>query len=662
MSFGAGRARIIAIAVALAFIAAMTYLLVHAIEGQDFADFVGSGGPVVHTFDLHRHEVLPALLVAGLSGLGGLIAWIVASGRAGDLDEEREARKQAESEQQRLRSELDSAQSELESAKSELGSAQSEKERLRQAASAQRDWIQKLRGEVFEQQRSHGALAGMDDVRALVLRVACLLLEAEKGLLISRRDGDGDGSLDLVASEGFEHDPSDSAIAQRFAKEVLDKDATVRESGAELGSREVPADEEIKNLTAIPIYIEDEFEGVVVCLNSSGYEEHSEDVLIALGDHAGAILQNAELHGQLRSSYLQTISVLTQAIEVRDPYLRGHSEEVSGYVGRVADRLGIEPKRREELIFGSLLHDVGKLGISERILLKPGRLTPEEFAVIQLHPRIGYRLIQEVELLRPIAAAVLHHHERFDGTGYPSRLAGEQIPLEARIICVADSFSAMTSERPYQRRKSLDEACEELERSAGTQFDPKIVRLFIEEIRLRPPQADRAEEDVIEDVEVSALRDGDEPVLGYGSFAITDNLTLLYSHRYLHEVVRSEVERVNLQGGSFGILLIELTNIGALNISDGYAAGDDAIRKMAAHLQSVAVRYGASAARFSGRRLSLLLPGLDEARTQEVATEIREGVDEQLILAFSSAIWTPGDTGEAVIDRARQALLARQAT
>src|SRR5947209_14762189 len=107
-----------------------------------------------------------------------------------------------------------------------------------------------------------------------------------------------------------------------------------------------------------------------------------------------------------------------------------------------ADRLGFEPSRREQLLFAALLHDVGKIGISERILLKPARLTDEEYAVMQLHPRIGYHLIRQIPALEPVAPAVLHHHERYDGNGYPAHLRGEVIPIEARIIAVADAFSA----------------------------------------------------------------------------------------------------------------------------------------------------------------------------------------------------------------------------
>ena len=180
------------------------------------------------------------------------------------------------------------------------------------------------------------------------------------------------------------------------------------------------------------------------------------------------MLHNERLRGELRTSYVATVTMLSDAIAAKDPFVGGHSEEVSAYVSAVAERLGIDQRRREELLFGSLLHDLGKIGISERILLKPAGLTVEERAIVELHPRIGYKLVSRIPRLETIALAVLHHHERWDGTGYPGRLKGEQIPLEARIIGVADAFSAMTADRPYSRRRPLEEACAEIERCAGT--------------------------------------------------------------------------------------------------------------------------------------------------------------------------------------------------
>src|SRR5215217_253274 len=472
--------------------------------------------------------------------------------------------------------------------------------RVERVRSAEHEWNRELRSQIVRMHRDRGALAAMDDIRQLVLRMAVVLVDATGGILLSRADEDGDGDpLDVVAHEGFEYDPTDSAVAKAFATQVIEADRTVREDDSRSIDRKgrTHADHEIDNLVAIPIYIADDFHGVVVCVNrEGGFEECDDEILLALGDHAGAVLENQRLHGALRTSYLSTVAMLAEVIEAKDPFLRGHSDEVSRYVAAVAERLGIDQRRREQLLFGSLLHDVGKVGISERILLKPAALTPEERSVIQLHPRIGYRLVERVPALRDIAPAILHHHERFDGEGYPSRLSGEEIPLEARIICVADSFSAMTAERPYRHRMTLADACAELERCAGTQFDPEVVRVFVEEVRARPiSDTDEAVAAALaNDPELQVQRDDNEAVLGQGPLAVTDNLTLLYSHRYFHEVAAKEAERARVQDGSFGVVLVEPSDIAHINAREGYAAGDDAIRAIATCCTAVAIARIAS--------------------------------------------------------------------
>jgi HD-GYP domain-containing protein (c-di-GMP phosphodiesterase class II) len=537
----------------------------------------------------------------------------------------------------------------------ELASEREARTRTERARRAEREWNRELRTQVATMHRQRGTLGDTDDIRALVLHIAVTLLEAEKGLLLRRVDTDGDGDLDLVCSEGFENDARHSALAQRFATEVIERDVTVREDGHEVdGENATAADREIQNLVAIPIYVQDEFSGVVVCANKDGgFHEYDDEVLLALGDQAGAVLDNTRLRGDLRSAYVSTVRLLAEAIEAKDPFLRGHSDEVSEYVAAVADKMGIERDRREELVFGSLLHDVGKIGISERILLKPAKLTDEEFGVVKLHPRIGYRLIDQVKALQPIAHAILHHHERWDGDGYPDGLAGDEIPLEARIICVADSFSAMTAERPYRKRMSLDQACAELERCAGTQFDPEVVRVFVEEVRCRPASEEAHPlEEALRDPVIEASRDGGEPLLGYGPLAVTDNLTLLYTHRYFHEIA----DRSAGGGEPFAVVLAELTDVAQLNQLEGYAAGDEAIRAAARAVQRAAVRCGGTACRYSGRRLGLIVPGAGQEAAERVALELASDLADGPRVAVGAGAAHDGDRGYDVIARARLAL------
>ncbi len=192
---------------------------------------------------------------------------------------------------------------------------------------------------------------------------------------------------------------------------------------------------------------------------------------------------SGSLEEELRDSYLETVRVLTEMISARTADLEKHSSEVALAVAGVAEKLELDPRRRVELIFASLLHDVGKIGVSEEILLKPAELTSEEFGEVKRHPAFGAQLIEQVPALEPIAPAIRHHHERFDGAGYPEKLEGTDIPLEARILAVADSFIAMIEERPYSPAMTEEDACRELERCAGTQFDPAVVKAFVSEVR-----------------------------------------------------------------------------------------------------------------------------------------------------------------------------------
>jgi putative nucleotidyltransferase with HDIG domain len=174
------------------------------------------------------------------------------------------------------------------------------------------------------------------------------------------------------------------------------------------------------------------------------------------------------------------LSVLTRAIEARDPYTRGHSARVTALAEEVARRLGWSTEQLAALRIGGPLHDIGKLAVSHEVLHKEGRLDAKELAEIREHPKTGAKLLLRVAALRAAIPYVLYHHERWDGTGYPSGKAGEEIPLEARVLAVADAFDAMTSDRPYRRALSQQAALAEVERCAGTQFDPRIAQVFLE--------------------------------------------------------------------------------------------------------------------------------------------------------------------------------------
>ena len=175
-----------------------------------------------------------------------------------------------------------------------------------------------------------------------------------------------------------------------------------------------------------------------------------------------------------------SLAQLSAAIEARDPYARGHASRVTVFAQAMARRVGLDKERLSVLRLGALLHDVGKLAVPPAVLLKSGPLTDVELIQVRRHPAAGVRMLRSLGAPREILPTVLHHHERWDGAGYPRGRAGERIPLEARILTVADSFDAMTSTRPYRAPREAPDALEELRRCAGTQFDPVLVGAFAE--------------------------------------------------------------------------------------------------------------------------------------------------------------------------------------
>lgn len=182
---------------------------------------------------------------------------------------------------------------------------------------------------------------------------------------------------------------------------------------------------------------------------------------------------------QLRTAYKDSLRILAGAIEARDEYTRDHLDRVSGYARAMGRELGWPEQRLETLDFGSILHDIGKIAVREATLTKPGPLSPEEWAEMRQHPEVGARMVQAVPYLAHAAPMILHHHERWDGSGYPHGLKGEEIPEEARLLAVVDAFDAMTTDRPYHPAYSPERARDEILSLSGRQFDSQMVKAFV---------------------------------------------------------------------------------------------------------------------------------------------------------------------------------------
>lgn len=206
-------------------------------------------------------------------------------------------------------------------------------------------------------------------------------------------------------------------------------------------------------------------------------------LLSVFASQIAASLDNARLYQELRMLNWQTIEALAEAIDARDTYTYGHSRQVTRYAVRLAEILGLPTERIDLLRYAGLLHDIGKIGIHDYILLKPGALSAEEYEIMKKHPTIGARILNKVHGLRAAIPIVEAHHERMDGNGYPNGLSGDQLPLEARILAIADTFEAMTANRAYRAALDIEQALQVLIKGKGTKWDAQLVDVFVELIR-----------------------------------------------------------------------------------------------------------------------------------------------------------------------------------
>lgn len=253
---------------------------------------------------------------------------------------------------------------------------------------------------------------------------------------------------------------------------------------------------DVKALMGVPFLQNGDALGALMLIDTETEERFTQldlDVATVFGQQAAMALTHANLYettqeqaealadtlAELRESYQATLHALSAALDARDRETEGHSQRVRAYALMLADEMGISDREtREAIEWGALLHDVGKIGIPDAILHKPARLTDEEWMLMRQHPRIGHDMLSDIPFLEPALPVVLYHHERWDGAGYPTGTAGEEIPLPARIFSVADTLDAITSSRPYRAAQSLEAARDEIRRNRGTQFDPAVVDAF----------------------------------------------------------------------------------------------------------------------------------------------------------------------------------------
>ncbi len=239
--------------------------------------------------------------------------------------------------------------------------------------------------------------------------------------------------------------------------------------------------EEIPSAISVPIKLHDKVIGVInvsKSIDENDFTEAHQELLVMFANQAAVALENSRLMEELQELFVQSITALANAIDARDRYTKGHSQRVTIYSMEIAKRLSIRKEELDMLQYAALLHDIGKINIRDSILNKPEKLSDEEYSEMKKHPEYGAKIMEPVKRFSKLLPYMYHHHEKFAGEGYPYHLKGEEIPLIARIITVADSFDAMTSDRPYRKGRSIEYALDELKNCSGSQFDPDVVEVF----------------------------------------------------------------------------------------------------------------------------------------------------------------------------------------
>jgi len=313
----------------------------------------------------------------------------------------------------------------------------------------------------------------MASLTGMVVEVACSETRAKYSCLLLLDQG----RLTTKASIGRK--PTEVEVGAQVGEGVggraVGTASVVRDAVRRADGRSIP-------VLGLPLVTDGSVLGALCLTKEAGagpFAPSDIDFLSVLCSQAAIAIKNSQLFEELQDHFIGTTVALAVALEAKDPYTRGHSERVARYAASIAQEMGLSRQEVEKVRCAGLIHDIGKIGIPDAVLLKEGRLTDEEYQEVKRHPAMGADIIRPVPALRDVVPMVTSHHERYDGRGYHLGHRGNDIPLGARILAVADAFEAMTSNRPYRRAMSREKAVEELLAGSGTQFDPEVIKAFM---------------------------------------------------------------------------------------------------------------------------------------------------------------------------------------
>ncbi len=357
---------------------------------------------------------------------------------------------------------------------------------------ASADEVVRLREQLRVAADLSARLAGESEPEAMAGMVVDALHESFAFYLAAVQRLDGDGVLRLVAGRGPLAEVMTEFLIteQPVAQGVNGRVARTGETALVADTREDPdyivrdPKTDPRSELSVAIRVEDSIWGVV---NIEAHEPDSlqeADVVLveAVAASLGSAIHRSQLIAELESAFTTTLAVLTSTVEAKDDYTANHGEDVAELAERVALRMGLSRSGARDVLLAAMLHDVGKVAVPSEILLKPGPLTDDEWVVMRSHAAVGGDLVARIDAFAHLAPSVRASHERWDGGGYPDGLAGEKIPLPARIIAACDTFDAIVTNRPYRPARSPQEACAELERVSGSQLDPIVVAALVGEL------------------------------------------------------------------------------------------------------------------------------------------------------------------------------------
>ena len=377
-----------------------------------------------------------------------------------------------------LRAEFDDLRASVRQAVDEANRAKAKAEAEHRQYLRQKERADRLTDSLKE---IHRAVFG-GNVFDLILRACLRITGGTRGLFLAAGP---DGTLRpraVVDVDGYPRKKPSDFIKALAAPVVADGKPVVVNDPPEFAALPAPdgPGEQFNDCLVAPVVLMEAFNGILILADKpDGFDDDDVQTVLSVGDQAGVAVENAKLRDDLLAAHFSVIGVLADAIEAKDPYTRGHCTEVARMARRTAEKLAASDAVLSITCYGGLLHDVGKIGVSDGVLNKPGKLLPEEWELMQSHVRIGRDILARIPALGGVSDVVHHHHERWDGAGYPDGLAADAIPLAARIVCVADAYCAMTSKRSYKESLNPVEAREELLRCKGSHFDPEVVDAFL---------------------------------------------------------------------------------------------------------------------------------------------------------------------------------------